>query len=229
MKKTRRQGKPSDSIQLRIALPALLTVALFAGALHFYFFPTFEQGFLNQKRESCRQLTETAFNIIVSYGAMEQDGSLSPDQARLAAMRQIRSMRYGPEDKDYFWISDYSGRLVVHPYRPDLEDHDLSDFRDHEGTRVFALFADIARTKGEGFAEYYWQWKDKPGPENLKISYVKGYPHWGWIVGTGVYIDDVHAELVTLRRNMTLATLAILAVALVMAGYIIWQAWTAAL
>jgi Amt family ammonium transporter len=224
MTNTLRQGRSPETLQLRIALPALLTVALFVGAMHFYFLPAFEQGFMNQKRESCRRLTEAAYTILSSYGAMEQTGRMTGAEAREAARRQLRTMRYGPENKDYFWISDYDGRVVMHPYRPDLEHRDLSDFHDHEGTLVFALFADIVRNRGEGFAEYYWQWKDKPGGERLKISYVKGYAPWRWIVGTGVYVDDVHSELNSVRRDMTLASLGILAAALAFAGYIIFQA-----
>lgn len=216
--------KPPETKQLRIIFPALLTVVLFVVAINFYFFPAFERGFLNQKRESCRRLTEVAYTLITSYASLEQKGTLTREEAQTAAKEQLRSMRFGPDNKDYFWISDYDGRAIMHPYRPDLENMDLSTFTDREGTRLFSIFADVARTRTEGFVEYFWQWKDEPDKEGRKLSYVKGYPDWQWIVGTGIYVDDVRSELATVQRNMLLVTLVILAAGLSMAAYIIFQA-----
>lgn len=215
---------PPIAMHWRIILPTLLTVALFVGAMHLLFLPAFEDSFLDQKRETSRRLTQAAYTVIRSYVAMEQSGRLSPAEARTAAQEQVRQMRYGPEDKHYFWISDMNARLVMHPYRPDLEGLDLSGHTDSQGVHLFRLFAEIARGPGQGFAQYHWQWNDDLERTGSKMSFVKSVPEWDWIVGTGVYVDEVYAELATHRRDMLLASLGILAAGLALAGYIVLQA-----
>ncbi|SKA96828.1 PAS domain S-box-containing protein/diguanylate cyclase (GGDEF) domain-containing protein [Paucidesulfovibrio gracilis DSM 16080] len=208
----------------RLILPMLLTVGLFFGAMHLFFLPALEESHVEQSREACRKLTQAAHAVLVSYGRLEQTGRLSPTEAREAARRQIRSMRYGPNDEHYFWISDMNARLVMHPYRAELEGQDLSEFSDDQGTRLFQRFADVAREQGQGFVAYRWQWNNESERVVDKVSYVKAYAPWGWIVGTGVYLDDIQAQIAAHHRGLLYVTLVILTVGLGFTGYIALQA-----
>ena len=76
--------------------------------------------------------------------------------------------------------------IIVHPYRPDLEGKDISEFADPNGKRLFVEFVKVVKAKKAGYVDYEWQWKDDPGRIVPKISYVKGFEPWGWIVGTGI-------------------------------------------
>ena len=89
-------------------------------------------------------------------------------------------------------------RMVMHPYKPEMNGQDLTENKDPNGKKLFVDFAKVGRGSGEGFVDYLWPkyGADKPQP---KLSFVKLFKPWGWIVGTGLYIDDIDA-MVNARR-----------------------------
>lgn len=88
------------------------------------------------------------------------------------------------------WINDFDTRMVMHPFKPELQGRDMSDTKDESGKFLFTEFVRVARSQGAGFVEYFWP---RPGNDHPvpKLSYVKGYEPWSWIVGSGIYTDDV--------------------------------------
>jgi signal transduction histidine kinase len=110
----------AHAISLRIALPALLTVLLFVTATFVIILPSLKENLLEKKREMLRELNTIVWNMVASYEKMERTGEMSREQAQQTALDIIRDLRYGPENKDYFWVNDMNGLIVVHPYRPDL-------------------------------------------------------------------------------------------------------------
>ena len=181
-------------LALRAGLPALLAVSLFSGVVFFHFLPTLSRAVMDQKRLMIRELTESSWNILARYEAEERAGRLTREQAQSAAILQVRSLHYGQEGKDYFWINDLQPRMIVHPYRPDLEGEDLSAFADPHGKLIFVAMADVVRREGAGYVDYMWQWKDDPARIVPKLSYVKGFAPWGWIIGSGVYTGDLRDQ-----------------------------------
>lgn len=212
-----------NTTSFRIALPAFLTVLLFVTALFFIFLPQLEKSFLARKQELIREQTETAWSLLGSYRERELSGELSSSEARLRAVLRIGKLRYGPEKKDYFWINDMSPRVIMHPYRPDLEGKEVGDFLDQHGKHVFGEMVQIVKRQGAGFVDYLWQWKDDPGKISPKISYVKGFEPWGWIIGTGMYIDDVYAEIAVIRNKFSAISMGILLIVTLLALYSIRQ------
>jgi CBS domain-containing protein len=196
---------------LRTVLPALLAVVLFSGVVFFYLLPSFSRAIMDQKRLMIRELTESAWNILARFEAEERAGRLSRGEAQTAAIEQVRSLHYGQQSKDYFWINDLHPRMIVHPYRPDLEGGDLSDHADPHGKLIFVEMARVVAAEGAGYVAYRWQWKDDPARIVPKLSYVKGFAPWGWIIGTGVYTEDVDAEVAVVTGRLQGAALAILA------------------
>lgn len=190
---------------LRIFLPTLIAIGLFFTAIWGLILPSFEQTLLTRKRE----LTNSAWSILAFYQRSEQNGQLTRQEAQTLAAAQIQALRYGPESKDYFWIQDLSPRMVMHPYRPDLNGQDLSTFADARGQPIFVAFAQLVQMQGEGYIDYVWQWNDDPTRLAPKESYVKGFEPWGWIIGTGLYTDDVRAEILRLERSLVNTSLAI--------------------
>ena len=195
---------------LRTVLPALLAIGLFSGVVFFQFLPSLNRSVMDQKRLMIRELTESSWNILARFEAEESAGRMTRDQAQAEAIAQVRSLHYGQEGKDYFWINDTHPRMIVHPYRPDLEGQDLSDFADPHGKLIFVEMAKVVAREGAGYVRYMWQWKDDSRRIVPKLSYVKGFEPWGWIIGTGVYTDDVDAEMAATRNQLTLAALFIL-------------------
>jgi len=201
-----------QKLVLRTVLPALLAIGLFCGVVFLYFLPTLSRAVLDQKRLMIRELTESSWNILARFEAEERAGLMTREQAQAAAIAQVRNLHYGQEGKDYFWINDLQPRMIVHPYRPDLEGRDLSDFADPHGKLMFVEMADLVRREGAGYVRYMWQWKDDPDRIVPKLSYVKGFAPWGWIIGTGVYTEDIDAELAAISGRLQAAALLILAV-----------------
>ncbi len=85
--------------------------------------------------------------------------------------------------------------MIAHPFAKNLEGTDLSDYKDPNGKAIFIEFAKICKEKGKGYVDYMWQWKDQKDKIVPKISYVQSFNQWGWIIGTGVYIEDVNDEI----------------------------------
>ncbi|MFW5857577.1 MAG: PAS domain S-box protein [Planctomycetota bacterium] len=195
---------------LRLLLPPVLTVGLFVAAAFGYFIPALETGFLQQKRESLRDQVHTVLASLASRESEIHEGLLTEADARARALRRLRDIRYGRGGKDYFWILDTDGRVVMHPYRSELVGQNVLDYRDRNDIPVFRKMVQIARSDGEGFLRYEWQWKDQPGRLEPKLSYVQIFAPWGWIVGSGVYLEDVEREVAAVRRRIAWTALGIL-------------------
>lgn len=208
---------------IRIILPVILTVALFTGTIFFLILPILEARMMDQRRLMIRELNETAWSLLSALQEKERSGEATRREAQAQAIETLRSLRYGPDAKDYFWINDLHPNLIMHPYRPDLEGRDVSHFTDPSGKRLFAAVVNAVRETGAAFVDYQWQWKDDPERIVPKISHVKVFSPWGWVVGTGIYVEDVRAEIAAITRRLTGVCLAILAVILLLSGYIIRQ------
>ncbi len=119
---------------------------------------------------------------------------VAEERLKKDAAAVIGALRFGPENKDYFWINDMTPSMVMHPYKPKLNGKDLSGTQDPNGKKLFVEMAKICREKGEGFVDYHWPkyGADEPQP---KLSYVKLFKKWNWILGTGVYVDDIEAAV----------------------------------
>ncbi len=157
---------------------------------------------MDQKKEMIRELTNSAWNILAKFENDERSGIMSRQEAQQQAIIQIQNLHYGIELKDYFWINDMHPKMVIHPYRSDLNGTDLTGFADPQGKNLFLEAVRVVKEQGAGYITYMWQWMDNPARIVPKISYVKGFEPWGWVIGTGVYIDDIQQEIQTARRNV---------------------------
>ena len=145
----------------------------------------------SQKTIELKHLTEIALGIAREEHAGAQKGTISDAEARKRAAARISAMRYGRDD--YFWINDMHPRMVMHPMRPELNGTDLTDNKDPNGKRLFMEFVDTVKRQSAGVVAYDWP---KPGATTPqpKMSYVAGFAPWNWVVGTGVYIDDLEQQ-----------------------------------
>lgn len=217
----------SNKTTRRIALPALCTILLFVIAIFFVLLPQLEESFIAREKEMIRELTETTWSLLGTYYGRELSGELSRTEAQKRAILRIRELRYGPEQKDYFWINDMIPRMIMHPYRTDLEGKEVSDFQDSHSKYLFDEFVNVVQQQGAGYVDYMWQWKDDPEKIVPKMSYVKGFEPWEWIIGTGMYLDDVHAEVSRIRKKLTFISLGILLIVVLLAVYSIRQSMAA--
>jgi PAS domain S-box-containing protein len=207
---------------VRTVLPGVLTIVLFVGAIFNMALPALKKSMMDSKRDMARELTTTAWAVLNTY-AEQVPEHLTLEEAQQRAIDRLRGLRYGPEGKDYFWINDLQPRMIMHPYRTELEGTDIAHFKDVDGKELFSEMVRVVESGDEGFVDYKWWWKDTDRIES-KISFVKGFEPWGWIVGTGIYIEDVQAEIGQLRRRLTLASFVILGVVVLLMFFMVWQA-----
>ncbi len=193
----------------RIVLPSLLAIVLFVVAIWGMILPTIEKILVDRKRDMIRELTHTALSLLAAAEREERAGRLNRGEAQQKAKAYIGALRYGKEGKDYFWIQDMHPRMLMHPYRSDLDGKDVSEYTDPRGVPIFVQFTRIVRRQEKGFVEYVWQWKDDPGRLAAKESYICGFKPWNWVIGTGMYIDDVQREIERIEQNIVYTLTAI--------------------
>lgn len=187
---------------LRIALPSIFTITLCLLAIFAFILPAFEANMMAGKRLMIKELTNSAWSIINKFHHQEKQTLLSPGNAKNQALNAISSLRYGDEEKDYFWVTDLGPRMLMHPFREDLNGKDLSDYTDPAGKPLFVESVQIARASGDGYLGYIWEDKNNPEMMVPKLSYVKYFEPWGWVIGTGIYLEDVEEEIQVLTGQL---------------------------
>ena len=185
----------------RVLLPSALMLLLFAGSIFLYILPNMEAELMESRKRNSMELTGTVHSTINHFYALSQQGEITEVYAKKLARDFIQSLRYGPANKDYFWITDSSARMIMHPYRPDLIGRDLSEFRDKGAIRVFSQFVQMAKAREDGFVRYHWQWNDQPDRVEAKLAYVREFEPWGWVIGTGLYVADVKEDIAVYRNR----------------------------
>jgi len=143
---------------------------------------------LSGKQEKTQNLVEVPYGLIERAYQLEHEGKLTRIEAQRQAIETIRAMRY--DRNNYFWINDEHPIMIMHPMKPALDSTDLTSFTDPSGKAIFVEFVRAAQAPGGGFVHYLWP---KPGQDKpvAKLSFVKRFAPWGWVIGTGIYIDDV--------------------------------------
>ena len=168
-----------------VGLGGLLLIAMF------FVYEQYEQSFA-QRQAQVRHAVETASGVLAWAEQQEANGTWSRAEAQAMASAAIAKMRYG--HGEYFWINDLEGTTVMHPIRPELQGQGGDAVRDANGVLVMMEAARIGRsTSGQGFFNYVWA---KPGETEPvgKISYVQKFAPWGWVVASGLYVDDLHSD-----------------------------------
>ncbi|WP_289053443.1 DUF294 nucleotidyltransferase-like domain-containing protein [Carboxylicivirga marina] len=185
-----------------IVVPTFLTVILFVISLYFIFIPAYESAIMNKKKEMISELTNTAWSLFEEYENEYKKSNLSREEAQIQAIARVSEIRYGNERKDYFWIINQEPKMIMHPYLPELVGSDLNDYKDANGKKLFVEATKVVEDDSNGFINYMWQWKDDASQIVPKLSYVKEFEPWDWIIGTGIYLDDVEAEIKTLKSRL---------------------------
>ena len=188
------------SLTGKFGLLVTIGVALAAGVAITNFVSR-AQALHHDRGERTRMLVESARGVLASLQAREAAGELSREEAQRRAIAIVKTLRY--DEREYFWINDQHPRMVMHPIKPELDGKDLSQDADPDGKKLFVEMVRVVKDKGAGFVAYRWP---KPGATEPvpKISYVKAFAPWGWVVGSGVYVDDIDAALVTLAREQVI-------------------------
>ncbi|MBB5021783.1 methyl-accepting chemotaxis protein [Desulfurispira natronophila] len=183
------------------AMGTLILIGLSLNSLH---------STLRENRESAvARHAEVAHGILTHFHQQQQEGLLSREQAQQRAVDAVKELRYAGEE--YFWINDMHPRMIMHPVNPNLDGQDLRNFEDPEGNRLFVDFVNTVRDRDAGHVHYLWP---KPGFSDPveKTSYVIGFEPWDWVIGTGVYNDDIQRAFMLEIRRMAVFVFILMAV-----------------
>jgi PAS domain S-box-containing protein len=198
--------------------PAFVAALLYLALVFGFIIPTTKTLMFEMKKENIRFLAQSIWSILQSYQNRVESGDLELELAQTRALNHIRTIRYGADGKDYFWIHGVDLVMKMHPYVSELEGKDLSKYQDTHGNRLFVEMCRTVETADEGYVRYFWQFKDLP-QEKQKESFVKIFRPWGWIIGTGAYYDDIEKNLEPVVRAVVRYSLAIFTVIL---GLLVW-------
>ncbi len=211
------------SIAIKVGLPILLMMGLFFSAVFLLIIPNLHNDLMLSKRAMLRDLTSVAVQLLGDYERRVQAGEMSPQDARKRAKERLRSMRYGPNGSNYFWINDINCVLVMHPFLTDIEGTDVSGMADLNGKLLFVEFVNIAQKEEQGYVDYIWPALNDPTRNTKKLSYIQLYKPWGWIVGTGIYVEDVEAAISKITSKLNRAFFCVVCLLAIILGYITWQ------
>ncbi len=164
------------------------------------------------KNQEARSVVNTAITVTNSFVERVKSGELTLEQGQKAAKAAIRAIRYNGDSYVFVYATD--GTRLVHPTKPKTEGTNRIDVTDAKGKHHVKEFIDTARSQGGGFVEYYYEAPE--GGYYPKTSYVGYEPEWGWVIGSGVLLDDVNALYRKQLLTSTSLTLVLLLAAIVL-------------
>lgn len=158
----------------------ILTTSLGLNALN--------SNLLKERERQAQSMVQSVFTIFENLQSRVTSGEISIDNAQNEARHIINAIRYG--ESDYLWVNDLDHNIIVHPTKPKLNGKNLFSFKDPDGQALFQNIVTLVKKQGEGSLSYRWPKAGFDEPIE-KISYVKNFAPWGWVIGTGVYLDNV--------------------------------------
>ncbi|PIE41846.1 MAG: chemotaxis protein [Gammaproteobacteria bacterium] len=217
-----------NNLRIKQKLMLILAVVVVSIAvMQAMFLSSLKEELIADIKLSVQSVADVAHGTVKYFHQQQLDGVLTEDQAKQAAITALKGVRYGTDQ--YIWINDTSPVMVMHPVEPELIGKNLAGVKDANGKAIFVEMVNVVKPTGAGFVEYQWI---RPGGDQAidKISYVEKFDPWGWIIGTGVYVDDVDAAYTQVVVHSLLlfggTLLVMLAVVLLMSNSIVSQVST---
>lgn len=196
------------------ALVAVCTICMIAGQIALQRISM--QAALDARELELSHLTDIAMSAAQTHYDRAEAGLITVEEAQQAALKEIGDLRY--DRGNYFWVNDMQHTMLAHGVSRHLNGANLFDLEDPNGVKIFQEFVNGVRDGTPATVRYQWQLPgaaDGDAPEH-KISVVKPFAPWGWVIGTGAYIIDIEAaQGVLVRKSLfvILGSLAIMAIA----------------
>ena len=175
-------------VKYKVLFLAFFIIVVFSLLIMLYILPTVNRVIEERTITKLSELVDLPLSEVSRQYALFKAGEKSEIDAQNDAIAVVKAMRYS--SVEYFWINNLEGIMLMHAAKPELDQTSVLDLKDPDGVFIFREFIDVVKQDGQGVIRYQWPkpGKDQPQP---KISYVKGFSEWGWVIGTGVYVDDL--------------------------------------
>lgn len=182
-------------IKNKVIFLAAFIILLFSLLILLYIIPTVNGIIEERTVVKLQELADLPISEIAREQKLVASGAKTLEEAQRDALTVIENLRYS--GSEYFWVNNLEGIMVMHPMKPELDNTNVLGIQDPDGKYIFSEFVELARKSGAGTVRYQWPkpGKDMPQP---KLSYIVLDKQWGWVVGTGVYVDD----LKEIQRNI---------------------------
>jgi methyl-accepting chemotaxis protein len=210
-------------IHFKIIFISLSSISVMVAGAFIFLFPFLEAKFMKEKEDATRHVVELAMGIVETHDAEVKAGKMTLEQAKIDSAEHISKLRY--ETREYIWINDLGKpvpKMIMHPTIPALNGKELNDtkfnkatgkregltgkFKKIEDRNLFVSFNEVVEQAGQGFVMYAWPKPKKGGGVTSelypKLSFVKKYEPWGWVLGSGIYVDDVKKDMAALRWTL---------------------------
>jgi methyl-accepting chemotaxis protein len=204
------------SVQNKILTIGVFVILFFSGILFAFILPTVEENIINKKKEKVRELTDVVYSTINRFYFEYENERLTEREAKTLSKLHLWDYRYGPDKEGTFWIIEENGMGLVFPFEQSLTGKDMKNVKDPEGNFPFREMIEIGQESGEGFVRYTWQYKSFANRNEKMIAYVREFKPWKWIIGTGVYIVDVEAEMRSIYLKLSIITGITMAIAILL-------------
>ncbi len=213
------KGFKNWKISTKIMGISVFTIVLILAGILLYVLPLVEEKLMDEKKNELKYAAEVTSTMIAPLEARARAGEIKMDEAQKRALDAVKNLRY--HTNEYFFVLDTNGKMVMHGLKPELIGKDINDplLKDPSGRAFGKEMLEIAKSKGDGFVEYLWL-KPNAAKPTPKLSYAKYFAPWGWTIGTGIYIDDVNAEMSKLRIKIITGSLVVAALILSIAFFV---------
>ncbi|AYF45757.1 MULTISPECIES: methyl-accepting chemotaxis protein [Halobacteriovorax] len=181
----------SLSLNAKILLMALIPFFIFTSIFIAYSYVSTKDALLKEKRHQIEDVTTTTMKFLESMNEKVQKGEYSIDEAKSISKHYISSIRYGRDHDDYLWVNDLHPNMIIHPSKS-LQGKSVADFKDKAGKPLFNDVVALVKKQDKGFINYIWNSKTDKNKFVEKYSYVELFKPWGWVLGTGIYVEDVN-------------------------------------
>ncbi|TSK04969.1 MAG: HAMP domain-containing protein [Geobacter sp.] len=204
-------------ILTKILSISVATILMMVLGVMLYVLPFVKDKLMDEKMQATKAVVDVAYDVIAHNYELYKAGKKTQEQAQTDALAQLSEVRY--QGSEYFWVNDLDTKVLMHPIKPEMVGKTQYDNKDPNGKKLYVEFVNVCKEKGEGVVDYMWA---KPGSSAPvpKISYVKLMKEWGWVVGSGIYVDNVKAEMDKIRWKIIGGTAGLAALIFVFAWFV---------
>jgi methyl-accepting chemotaxis protein len=183
------------SIRTQIITQGIIIISIMIIIQAFFTIPTMRDNMMDQQKRIVKEVVSVALSIIDNKYKLIENGTITEDEAKKQALAEISVMRFGAEKKDYLYIQDTSGIMLMHPFAPQMVGKDQNETKDVNGKFITREALKILKTQENGFYDYFWQYKDQVNRIEEKIAYVELFKPWDWIIASGIYVVEVNETI----------------------------------
>ena len=188
-----RRIKISTRLLIMLLLSLIATVVMFMFALS-----SVHNLLMQEKQAQLASLTDVAVSIVNDFHQIAQSGELTEDEAKQQALKALDKMRYA--GNEYYFTIDRQGQMIQHAFAKKLVNTNVLSLKDPNGVQLFQQMLTLTQVQESAPLEYMWNKPEATSP-SPKLSVVKRFQPWGWVIGTGVYIDDINAQEVIFSKQ----------------------------